>query len=202
MSCHDPRSLKADAERMAEELKKEQEQRKLLEDELKADLRTLTNANAAAAAQISKLEMDWQTASDAKAVAEAGVRELREMLEQQQGKLQVDLKAAAEALAPAERQISQLRRDSDWEQQRAENARAGADRKIKELRGEGRRREGGMGRVRRRGWSERGREGEEGWGRGWRDGLHCNLPQSSQLECCVNCGVYGACVGEFVYAGG
>ena len=57
--------------------------------------------------------MDWQTASDAKAVAEAGVRELREMLEQQQGKLQVDLKAAAEALAPAERQISQLRRDSD-----------------------------------------------------------------------------------------
>ena len=73
MSCHDPRSLKAAAERMAEELQKEQEQRKLLEDELKADLRTLTNANAAAAEQISKLEMDWQTASDAKAVAEAEV---------------------------------------------------------------------------------------------------------------------------------
>ena len=78
MSCHDPRNLKADAERMAEELKKEREQRKLLEDELKADLRTLTNANAAAAEQISKLEMDWQTASAAKAVAEAEVRELRE----------------------------------------------------------------------------------------------------------------------------
>ena len=136
MKDDDSRSLKADAERMAEELKKEQEQRKLLEDELKADLRTLTNASAAAAEQIAKLEMDWQTASDAKAVAEAGVRELREMLEQQQGKLQVDLKAAAEALAPAERQISQLRRDSDWEQQRAENARADAGRKIKELRDE------------------------------------------------------------------
>ena len=53
MKDDDSRSLKADAERMAEELKKEQEQRKLLEDGLKADLRTLTNANAAGYVQKS-----------------------------------------------------------------------------------------------------------------------------------------------------